>query len=489
MSNQSGTQAVDRAARLLSEVVHSADPMTFTGLSAATGLAKSTTSRLLLALERNGLVRRDDHGRFLPGEMFVSFAWRGGAKAGLVAVAQPFLERLGKATGETINLGVASNGTVEQIAQVDSTFLIGGTNWIGMSVPLHCSALGKVLLAYGTAQLPGGVLERRTDKTITTEAALRTDLATVRACGYAVTDEELEPGLIAVATPIRGYDGAVVAALSVSAPTNRMSRDGVATVAGYCAEEAAGLSAVLGYRQRAAGRTGRRVRHEASRRQQMTTEELLGQLYDQTLVGNRPAVLELTNAGLAMGLGPEMLLYEALIPSLEEVGARFERGDFFVPEMLIAGKAMAGALEILRPLLAETGAQTIGKIVMGTVKGDVHDIGKNLVNIMFEGAGFHVIDLGVQVSPEKFVEAIKEHKPNIVGFSAFLTTTMPMFKANINALQKSGLRDQVIVMVGGAPVTQEYADVVGADGYASDASAAVVRAKELLAQRRATVSV
>ena len=221
----------------------------------------------------------------------------------------------------------------------------------------------------------------------------------------------------------------------------------------------------------------------------MTTEELLGQLYDETLTGNKPAVLELTNPGLALGLGPEMLLYEALIPSLEEVGARFERGDFFVPEMLIAGKAMAGALEILRPLLAETGAQTIGKIVMGTVKGDVHDIGKNLVNIMFEGAGFEVIDLGVQVAPEKFVDAIKEHQPDIVGFSAFLTTTMPMFKANINALQKSGLRDQVIVMVGGAPVTQEYADVVGADGYAADASAAVVRAKELIAQRRAPARV
>jgi len=220
----------------------------------------------------------------------------------------------------------------------------------------------------------------------------------------------------------------------------------------------------------------------------VTKEELLGQLYDETLTGNRPAVLELTNQGLAQGLGPETLLYEALIPSLEEVGARFERGDFFVPEMLIAGKAMAGALEILRPLLAETGAQTIGKIVMGTVKGDVHDIGKNLVNIMFEGAGFEVIDLGVQVAPEKFVDAIKEHQPDIVGFSAFLTTTMPMFKANINALNKAGLRDQVIVMVGGAPVTQEYADVVGADGYASDASAAVVRAKELLAQRRATVN-
>jgi methylmalonyl-CoA mutase cobalamin-binding domain/chain len=219
----------------------------------------------------------------------------------------------------------------------------------------------------------------------------------------------------------------------------------------------------------------------------VTPEELLRELYAYTLTGNRPEVLDLTRRGLELGLGPETLLYESLIPSLEEVGARFERGDFFVPEMLIAGKAMAGALEILRPLLAETGAQTIGKIVMGTVKGDVHDIGKNLVNIMFEGAGFEVIDLGVQVAPEKFLDAIREHKPDIVGFSAFLTTTMPMFKANINALEKAGMRDQVIVMVGGAPVTQEYADVVGADGYAADASAAVVRAKELIQRRRAVV--
>ena len=220
----------------------------------------------------------------------------------------------------------------------------------------------------------------------------------------------------------------------------------------------------------------------------MNRDELLRELYDKTLVGNGPEVLILTRQGLADGLGPETLLYEALIPSLEEVGARFERGDFFVPEMLIAGKAMAGALDILRPLLAETGAETIGKIVMGTVKGDVHDIGKNLVNIMFEGAGFEVIDLGVQVSPEKFVAAVQDHKPDILGFSAFLTTTMPMFKANMNALTKAGLRDEVIVMVGGAPVTQEYADEVGADGYAADASAAVVKAKDLMQRRRALAS-
>jgi IclR family transcriptional regulator, acetate operon repressor len=258
MGNQDGTQAVDRVARLLSEVVYSADPMTFTGLIAACGLAKSTTFRLLLALERNGLVRRDDHGRFLPGEMFISFACRGGAAAGLAAVAQSFLERLGKATGETINLGVARNRMVEPIAQVDSTYLIGGTNWVGMSLPLHCSALGKVLLAYGTTQLPAGTLERRTEKTITSETTLSADLATVRARGYAVTDEELESGLIAVAAPIHGYDDTVVAALSVSAPTTRMSVDRLAEVAGLCVEEAACLSAALGYGQRV-GRQNEKV--------------------------------------------------------------------------------------------------------------------------------------------------------------------------------------------------------------------------------------
>lgn len=221
----------------------------------------------------------------------------------------------------------------------------------------------------------------------------------------------------------------------------------------------------------------------------MTEQDILKALYDETLVGNAPRVLELTRAGLEAGMTPDALLFEALIPSLEEVGARFERGDFFVPEMLIAGRAMSGALDLLRPLLAETGAETVGTFVMGTVKGDVHDIGKNLVNIMLEGAGFHVIDLGVQVAPEKFIAAIEEHHPDIVGFSAFLTTTMPMFKANMNALEKAGLRDQVIVMVGGAPVTQEYADAVGADGYAADASTAVRRAKELIKRRRATSAV
>ena len=219
----------------------------------------------------------------------------------------------------------------------------------------------------------------------------------------------------------------------------------------------------------------------------MTPEEILKGLYDNTLIGNAPEVKQLTEQGVADGMDPESMLYDALIPSLEEVGARFERGDFFVPEMLIAARAMQGALDILRPLLAETGAQTVGTYVMGTVKGDVHDIGKNLVNIMLEGAGFTVHDLGVNVAPEVFIDAINEHKPDIVGFSAFLTTTMPMFKANINALEKAGIRDNVIVMVGGAPVTQEYADKVGADGYAADASTAVRMAKDLIQKKRSAV--
>jgi IclR family acetate operon transcriptional repressor len=259
-SNPSGTQAVDRAAKLLAEVVHSMVPVTFTELTIASGLAKSTTSRLLLALERNGLVRRDEIGRFLPGEMFVGFAWRGGADTSLVAVAQPFMEQLGKSTGETVNLGVAGASRAdgqqaampmaETIAQVDCTYLIGGTNWVGLSVPLHASALGKVLLAYGAAQLPAGPLSRVTEKTVTTEATLRADLAGVRARGFAVSDEELEPGLLAIAAPVFRYDGAVVAALSVSAPTSRIRRDTATAVARRCVEEAAGLSSALGYRSR-----------------------------------------------------------------------------------------------------------------------------------------------------------------------------------------------------------------------------------------------
>ena len=248
MATPTGTQAVDRAARLVTEVVHAPGTVTFTELAAATGLAKSTTSRLLLALERGGLIRRDDDGRFSPGEVFVRYAWRGGAEAGLIEVARPFLDRLGEATGETVNLGVARDGMVEQIAQVDSRYLIGGTNWLGRPVPLHCAALGKVLLAFGAAPLPPGRLEARTPRTITSRAALGDDLRGVRDRGYAVTDGELEPGLVAVAAPVFRDGAVVVAALSVSAPASRLGPAQIPAAAAACAAQADALSAVLGHR-------------------------------------------------------------------------------------------------------------------------------------------------------------------------------------------------------------------------------------------------
>jgi DNA-binding IclR family transcriptional regulator len=188
--------------------------------------------------------------------VFVRYAWRGGAEAGLTEVAQPFLDRLGELTGETVNLGVAAGDVVEQIAQVDSSYLIGGTNWVGRPVPLHASGIGKVLLAYGAAKLPPGELDRCTDKTITGEAALRADLAAVRARGYAVTDEELERGLLAFAAPVFRYDGTVVAAISVSAPTTRMTREAAAHAARRCVDEAAGLSGALGHRPRTSRKAG-----------------------------------------------------------------------------------------------------------------------------------------------------------------------------------------------------------------------------------------
>ncbi|MCB0088844.1 MAG: corrinoid protein [Caldilineaceae bacterium] len=213
----------------------------------------------------------------------------------------------------------------------------------------------------------------------------------------------------------------------------------------------------------------------------MTREsEILDGLYENTLDGNAQPVLDLTNEGLALGMSPMTLLFDAMIPALEEVGRLFEIGEYFVPEMLISARAMQGAMAILRPLIAETGAKPIGTFIMGTVKGDIHDIGKNLCNTMLEGAGFVVVDLGVNVAPETFIEAIQEHKPNAVGMSAFLTTTMPMFKLTIQAIANAGLREQVKILVGGAPVTQEYADAVGADGYAPEASSCVRLTKKLI---------
>jgi methanogenic corrinoid protein MtbC1 len=217
-------------------------------------------------------------------------------------------------------------------------------------------------------------------------------------------------------------------------------------------------------------------------------DEIKQGLFEHTLVGHAKEVKALTEEGIALGMQPLDMLFGALIPSLQEVGRRFEVGDYFVPEMLIAAKAMQAALNLLRPLMVLSGIKPIGTVMMLTVKGDLHDIGKNLCDIMLEGAGFTVIDLGVNVPVDKVVAAIKLHQPPIVGFSAFLTTTMPMFKVNMEALAKEGLRDKVKVLVGGAPVTQEYADRIGADGYAPDASSMVRLTKRLLQEMGHDVS-
>jgi 5-methyltetrahydrofolate--homocysteine methyltransferase len=208
--------------------------------------------------------------------------------------------------------------------------------------------------------------------------------------------------------------------------------------------------------------------------------DILDELYDYTIDGDKEAVVRLTKEGIALNMEPGVILFDSLIPALEEVGQLFELGTYFVPEMLIAAQAMAGAMDELKPLLLNTGIEPLGTFVMGTVKGDIHDIGKNLCNIMLEGAGFTVIDLGVNVAENVFVEAIEKYKPQAIGMSAFLTTTMPMFKPTIEAIKKAGLRDDLLVFVGGAPVTQEYCDHVTADGYAPNASALVRVLKDKL---------
>ena len=217
-------------------------------------------------------------------------------------------------------------------------------------------------------------------------------------------------------------------------------------------------------------------------------DEILDELFDSILDGERDPTVALVNEALELDMGALTLLFDAMIPALEEVGRLFEMGEYFVQEMLISASATSAALLILSPLIAQTVGEPIGIFVMGTVKGDIHDIGKNLCCVMLEGAGFDVIDLGVNVPPAAFIAAIKEHKPDAVGMSAFLTTTMPMFKVNIKAIVDAGLRDKVKILVGGAPVTQEYCEVVGADGFAKDASKTVRLTKELIVVGQKAVS-
>jgi 5-methyltetrahydrofolate--homocysteine methyltransferase len=207
---------------------------------------------------------------------------------------------------------------------------------------------------------------------------------------------------------------------------------------------------------------------------------LLENLAQYVIDGNAQKAKETTDEALAQKVPVADIINKGLVAGMQVVGQKFKCNEFYIPEVLIAARAMKQSMEKLRPLIAESGIQPIARVAIGTVQGDLHDIGKNLVGMMLEGAGFEVIDLGTDVSPAKFVEAVREHKAEAIGLSALLTTTMPAMKETIAALQEAGLRDRVSVMVGGAPLTQAYADEIGADGYAPDAASAVDTAKQLL---------
>lgn len=209
-------------------------------------------------------------------------------------------------------------------------------------------------------------------------------------------------------------------------------------------------------------------------------EPLIKEIYTNVMEGEADAVKEKVQAALNAGISAGVILNEAMIAAMGEVGRLFETGEYFVPEMLIAARAMQTGLALLKPYLKESDVKSAGKVVIGTVKGDLHNIGKNLVAMMLEGAGFEIVDLGTDVSPEKFVEAARQQSAQIVALSALLTTTVPAMKTTIEALIAAGLREQVKVMIGGAPITQDYATQIGADGYSSDASRAVATAKSLL---------
>ena len=207
---------------------------------------------------------------------------------------------------------------------------------------------------------------------------------------------------------------------------------------------------------------------------------ILDEMNKSVIEGNRDKVEKLTRQALDQGIEVKTILNQGLIAPMDVVGQRFESGEMFIPEMIVAGEAMTRGLNVLRPLFKESGIKPQGTVVIGTVQGDRHSIGKSLVSMMMEGAGFKMVDLGVDVTPEQFVKSVKEEGAQLVGMSALLTTTMPAMKTTIDALKEAGLLDKVKTLIGGAPITQEYANKIGADGYAPDAATGVRKAKELV---------
>lgn len=212
-------------------------------------------------------------------------------------------------------------------------------------------------------------------------------------------------------------------------------------------------------------------------------EQYLEQISQAVVKGDQNATIELVQAAVDAQVDANTIMQKGLIPAMSDVGRLYEQGEYFVPEMLISARAMKAGLEIIKPLLAGSDLKPAGTVAVGTVKGDLHDIGKNLVGIMLEGAGFSVHDLGTDVSPEQFIEAIRTNQVDLIGMSALLTTTMPMMETTTNAITRAGLRNQVKIIIGGAPITQAYADKIGADGFAPDASQAVKLAINLVNQR------
>ena len=217
----------------------------------------------------------------------------------------------------------------------------------------------------------------------------------------------------------------------------------------------------------------------------LTNEDLVAQMHDDLYDGLGDEIVEGTTILLDRGWGTDKVLQQALVEGMRIVGVDFRDGILFVPEVLLAANAMKAGMNILRPLLAETGAESIGKVVVGTVKGDIHDIGKNFVAMMMEGAGFEVIDLGINTDADKFIAALEEHQPDILGMSALLTTTMPYMKVVVDTMKERGIRDKYIILVGGAPLNEEFGAAVGADAYCRDAAVASETAKTLVNARRA----
>ena len=210
-------------------------------------------------------------------------------------------------------------------------------------------------------------------------------------------------------------------------------------------------------------------------------EALFEKIAERLIAGKIDEVKELSQQALDKGAAPREIIDKGLLAGMDVVGKRFKAGDMFIPEVLLCARCMHGTMDILKPLLSEADSAGVGIYVIGTVEGDLHDIGKNLVSMMLQGAGFEVVDLGTNIKPQQFVDAVREHKPAVLGMSALLTTTMPKMKETINALKEAGIRDQVKIMAGGAPVTQAFVDEIGADAYGANAASATEKAKELMA--------